>query len=97
MNAKVYGVVVVQPKFLSHENTESKNSVIQKLQDAALSNEVQLEVLSDEGNEAKIFTSFTDKFDLSIIGHNQSTAWQLKKTTEFITQNSSSSVLYMPI
>ena len=97
LNAKVYGVVVVQPKFLSHENTESKNSVIQKLQDAALSNEVQLEVLSDEGNEAKIFTSFTDKFDLSIIGHNQSTAWQLKKTTEFITQNSSSSVLYMPI
>ena len=97
LNAKVFAVVVDQPKFISHENKESKKSMIQKLQDAALSNEVQLEILSEEGNEAKIFTSLTDKFDLSVIGRNQSTTWQLKKTTEYISQNSSSSVLYIPI
>ena len=97
LKSKVFAVVIDQPKFISHENTESKKSIIQKLQDAALSNEVQLEILSEEGNEAKIFTSLTDKFDLSIIGHNLSTTWQLKKTTEFISQNSSSSVLYIPI
>ena len=97
LKSKVFAVVVDQPKFISHENTESKKSIIQKLQDAALSNEVQLELLSEEGNEAKIFTSLTDKFDLSIIGHNLSTTWQLKKTTEYISKNSSSSVLYIPI
>ena len=69
---------------------EDRDEVMERLEELTTA-------LSDEGNEAKIFTSFTDKFDLSIIGHNQSTAWQLKKTTEFITQNSSSSVLYMPI
>jgi hypothetical protein len=67
-----------------------------KIQDAALSNEVQLEILSEEGNEAKIFTALTDKFDLSVIGHHQANGWQIKKTTEFISQNSSSSVLYIP-
>lgn len=97
LKSKVFAVVVDQPKFISHENTESKKSIIQKLQDAALSNEVQLELLSEEGNEAKIFTSLTDKFDLSIIGHNLSTTWQLKKTKEYISKNSSSSVLYIPI
>jgi trk system potassium uptake protein TrkA len=97
LKSNVFAVVVYQPKFISHENTESKKSIIQKLQDAALSNEVQLELLSEEGNEAKIFTSLTDKFDLSIIGHNLSTTWQLKKTKEYISKNSSSSVLYIPI
>ncbi|MCH1525459.1 MAG: NAD-binding protein [Candidatus Actinomarina sp.] len=97
LNAKVYGVVVAQPKFIAHEKTNSKQSIIQKLQDAALSNEVQLEILSEEGNEAKIFTSLTDKFDLSVIGHNQTNSWQLRKTTEFISHNSSSSVLYLPV
>ena len=97
LQANVFAVVIDQPKFISHENSESKKSIIQKLQDAALSNEVQIEVISEEGNEAKIFTSLTDKFDLSIIGHNQSTTWQLKKTTEYISHNSSSSVLYVPI
>ena len=96
LNAKTYGVLIDQPKFISHENTESKNSIIQKIQDAALSNEVQLEILSEEGNEAKIFTSLTDKFDLSVIGHHQASGWQIKKTTEYISQNSSSSVLYIP-
>jgi hypothetical protein len=96
LNAKTYSVLIDQPKFISHENTESKNSIIQKIQDAALSNEVQLEILSEEGNEAKIFTSLTDKFDLSVIGHHQANGWQIKKTTEYISQNSSSSVLYIP-
>ena len=96
LNAKTYSVLIDQPKFISHENTESKNSIIQKIQDAALSNDVQLEILSEEGNEAKIFTSLTDKFDLSVIGHHLANGWQIKKTTEYISQNSSSSVLYIP-
>lgn len=96
LNSKVYAVVISQPKFISHENSESQNLNIQKLQDSALSNEVQLEVLTDEGNEAKLFTSYSDKFDLSIIGSKKSSGWQLKKTTEYISQNSSSSVLYIP-
>ena len=96
LNSKVYAVVISQPKFISHENSESQNLNIQKLQDSALSNEVQLEVLTDEGNEAKLFTSYSDKFDLSIIGYKKSSGWQLKKTTEYISQNSSSSVLYIP-
>ena len=96
LNSKVYAVVISQPKFISHENSESQNSNIQKLQDAALSNEVQLEVLTDEGNEAKLFTSYSDKFDLSVIGYKKSSGWQLKKTTEYISHHSSSSVLYIP-
>lgn len=96
LNSKVYAVVISQPKFISHENSESQNSNIQKLQDSALSNEVQLEVLTDEGNEAKLFTSYSDKFDLSVIGYKKSSGWQLKKTTEYISHNSSSSVLYIP-
>ena len=96
LNSKVYAVVISQPKFISHENSESQNLNIQKLQDSALSNEVQLEVLTDEGNEAKLFTSYSDKFDLSIIGYKKSSGWQLKKTNEYISQNSSSSVLYIP-
>ena len=66
------------------------------MQDSALSNEVQLEVLTDEGNEAKLFTSYSDKFDLSIIGYKKSSGWHLKKTNEYISHNSSSSVLYIP-
>ena len=68
----------------------------ERIQDLALSNEVQCDIVNAEGNEAKVFSSFTDKIDLSIVSQTSQSNWQGKKIAEFILQNAKSSVLYIP-
>jgi len=96
MSAKLVGVIINQPTFLQSEVEQKVSNTIQKLQDLALSNEVQLDFENFEGNEAKIFTGQTSGYDLSIIGSNSSQSWQDKKVIEFVSTNSNSSVLYIP-
>ena len=96
MSAKLVGVTINQPKFLQSEGEQKVSSVVQKLQDLALSHEVQLDFENFEGNEAKIFTEQTSNYDLSIIGSNSSQSWQDRKIIEFVSTNSNSSVLYVP-
>ena len=55
MSAKLVGVIINQPKFLQSEGENKVSNTVQKLQDLALSNEVQLDFVNFEGNEAKIF------------------------------------------
>ena len=96
MSAKLVGVTINQPKFLQSEGEQKVSSTVQKLQDLALSHEVQLDFENFEGNEAKIFTEQTSNYDLSIIGSNSSQSWQDRKVIEFVSTNSNSSVLYIP-
>jgi len=96
MSAKLAGVIINQPKFLQSEGEQKVSNTVQKLQDLALSHEVQLEFENFEGNEAKIFTDQTSGYDLSIIGSNSSQSWQDRKVIEFVSTNSNSSVLYIP-
>ncbi|MEL0239841.1 MAG: TrkA C-terminal domain-containing protein, partial [Candidatus Actinomarina sp.] len=96
MSAKLAGVIINQPKFLQSEGEQKVSNTVQKLQDLALSHEVQLDFENFEGNEAKIFTEQTSGYDLSIIGSNSSQSWQDRKVIEFVSTNSNSSVLYIP-
>ena len=96
MSAKLAGVIVNQPTFLQSDGEQKVSDTIQKLQDLALSHEVQLDFENFEGNEAKIFTDQTSSYDLSIIGSNSSQSWQDRKVIEFVSTNSNSSVLYIP-
>jgi len=96
MSAKLAGVIINQPKFLQSEGEQKVSNTVQKLQDLALSHEVQLDFENFEGNEAKIFTDQTSGYDLSIIGSNSSQSWQDRKVIEFVSTNSNSSVLYIP-
>ena len=96
LSADVIGLNVTQPKFLQSETTNKSGLYSEQIQDLALSNEVQCEIINAEGNEAKVFTSFTDKIDLSIISQTSQSNWQGKKIAEFVLQNSKSSVLYIP-
>ena len=96
MSAKLVGVIINQPTFLQSDGEQKVSDTVQKLQDLALSNEVQLDFENFEGNEAKIFTDQTSSYDLSIIGSNSSQSWQDRKVIEFVSTNSNSSVLYIP-
>ena len=96
MSAKLVGVIINQPTFLQSEGEQKVSNTVQKLQDIALSHEVQLDFENFEGNEAKIFTDQTSSYDLSIIGSNSSQSWQDRKVIEFVSTNSNSSVLYIP-
>lgn len=96
MSAKLVGVIINQPTFLQSEGEQKVSDTVQKLQDLALSHEVQLDFENFEGNEAKIFTDQTPSYDLSIIGSSSSQSWQDRKVIEFVSTNSSSSVLYIP-
>ena len=96
MSAKLFGVIINQPKFLQSEVENKVSNTVQKLQDLALSNEVQLDFVNFEGNEAKIFSEQTSDYDLAIIGSNPSQSWQDRKIIEFVSTNSNSSVLYVP-
>ena len=96
MSAKLVGVIINQPTFLQSEGEQKVSNTVQKLQDLALSHEVQLDFENFEGNEAKIFTDQTSSYDLSIIGSNSSQSWQDRKVIEFVSTNSNSSVLYIP-
>ena len=96
LSASLTAVNVSQPKFLQSEESSKVSDSIEKLQDLALSHEVQLDLENQEGNEAKIFSEFSSNFDLSIIGAGTSQSWQTRKTIEFISSNSKSSVLYIP-
>tara|TARA_B100000035_G_scaffold9630_1_gene8209 strand:+ start:613 stop:2016 length:1404 start_codon:yes stop_codon:yes gene_type:complete len=96
LSASLTAVNVSQPKFLQSEESSKVSDSIEKLQDLALSHEVQLDIENQEGNEAKIFSEFSSNFDLSIIGAGTSQSWQTRKTIEFISSNSKSSVLYIP-
>jgi Trk K+ transport system NAD-binding subunit len=96
MSAKLVGVIINQPTFLQSEGEQKVSNTIQKLQDIALSHEVQLDFENFEGNEAKIFTDQTQSYDLSIIGSSSSQSWQDRKVIEFVSTKSSSSVLYIP-
>ena len=96
MSAKLVGVIINQPKFLQSEGENKVSNTVQKLQDLALSNEVQLDFINFEGNEAKIFSEQTSEYDLAIIGSNSSQSWQDRKIIEFVSTNSNSSVLYVP-
>jgi len=96
MSAKLVGVIINQPTFLQSDGEQKVSDTVQKLQDLALSHEVQLDFENFEGNEAKIFTDQTSSYDLSIIGSNSSQSWQDRKVIEFVSTNSNSSVLYIP-
>ena len=96
MSAKLFGVIINQPKFLQSDVENKVSNTVQKLQDLALSNEVQLDFINFEGNEAKIFSEQTSDYDLAIIGSNSSQSWQDRKIIEFVSTNSNSSVLYVP-
>ncbi len=96
MSAKLVGVIINQPTFLQSDGEQKVSDTVQKLQDLALSHEVQLDFENFEGNEAKIFTDQTSSYDLSIIGSNFSQSWQDRKVIEFVSTNSNSSVLYIP-
>ncbi len=96
MSAKLVGVIINQPTFLQSDGEQKVSNTVQKLQDLALSHEVQLDFENFEGNEAKIFTDQTSSYDLSIIGSNSSQSWQDRKVIEFVSTNSNSSVLYIP-
>ena len=96
MSAKLVGVIINQPTFLQSDGEQKVSDTVQKLQDLALSHEVQLDFENFEGNEAKIFTNQTSSYDLSIIGSNSSQSWQDRKVIEFVSTNSNSSVLYIP-
>ena len=89
-------VNITQPKFLQSEDTAKLTDSLEKMQDLALSYQVKLDFENHEGNEAKIFSELSSKFDLSIIGNGKNQSWQSRKTTEFISNNSKSSVLYIP-
>ena len=96
MSAKLAGVIINQPTFLQSDGEQKVSDTVQKLQDLALSHEVQLDFENFEGNEAKIFTEQTSSYDLSIIGSNSSQSWQDRKVIEFVSTNSNSSLLYIP-
>ena len=96
MSAKLVGVIINQPTFLQSDGEQKVSDTVQKLQDLALSHEVQLDFENFEGNEAKIFTDQTSSYDLSIIGSNSSQSWQDRKVIEFVSTNSNSSLLYIP-
>ena len=96
MSAKLAGVIINQPTFLQSDGEQKVSNTVQKLQDLALSHEVQLDFENFEGNEAKIFTDQTSSYDLSIIGSNSSQSWQDRKVIEFVSTNSNSSLLYIP-
>ena len=96
LSASLVAVNITQPKFLQSEDTEKLTDSLEKMQDLALSYQVQLDFENHEGNEAKIFSELSSKFDLSIIGNGKNQSWQSRKTTEFISNNSKSSVLYIP-
>ena len=63
MSAKLVGVIINQPKFLQSEGENKVSNTVQKLQDLALSNEVQLDFINFEGNEAIIFSEQTSEYD----------------------------------
>ena len=96
LSAKLAGVIINQPTFLQSDGEQKVSDTVQKLQDLALSHEVQLDFENYEGNEAKIFTDQTSSYDLSIIGSNSSQSWQDRKVIEFVSTNSNSSLLYIP-
>ena len=96
LSASLVAVNVSQPKFLQSDDATQLTDSLEKMQDLALSYEVQLDFENHEGNEAKIFSDLSTKFDLSIIGKGTNQSWQSRKTTEFISNNSKSSVLYIP-
>ena len=96
MSAKLAGVIINQPTFLQSDGEQKVSDTVQKLQDLALSHEVQQHFENFEGNEAKIFTDQTSSYDLSIIGSNSSQSWQDRKVIEFVSTNSNSSLLYIP-
>ena len=96
MSSDLVAVNINQPKFLQHENDQHFADIIEKLQDLALSHEVQLDIETHEGNEAKIFSELTSKFDLSIISSSATQTWQGRKIVEFVSKNSQCSVLYIP-
>ena len=96
LSASLTAVNVSQPKFLQSEESSKVSDSIEKLQDLALSHEIQLDLENKEGNEAKIFSEMSNKFDLSVISTGTNQSWQSRKTVEFIAINSKSSVLYIP-
>ena len=96
LSASLIAVNISQPKFLQSDDSAKFTDSSEKMQDLALSYEVQLDFENHEGNEAKIFSDLSSKFDLSIIGSGTNQSWQSRKTTEFIFNNSKSSVLYIP-
>ena len=96
LSASLTAVNVSQPKFLQSEESSEVSDSIEKLQDLALSHEIQLDLENKEGNEAKIFSEMSNKFDLSVISTGTNQSWQSRKTIEFIASNSKSSVLYIP-
>ena len=96
LSASLTAVNVSQPKFLQSEESSKVSDSIEKLQDLALSHEIQLDLENKEGNEAKIFSEMSNKFDLSVISTGINQSWQSRKTVEFIAINSKSSVLYIP-
>ncbi len=96
MSANLVAININQPKFLQQDNEKQLAGTLEKLQDLALSHEVQLDIETHEGNEAKIFSEQTSKFDLSIVSSSATQTWQGRKIVEFVSKNSKCSVLYIP-
>ena len=95
MSSSVLAVNVLKPKFLQTDDESKSNNTIEKLQDLALAQETKFLIEQLEGNEAKVFSELSEKYELAVLGLS-SQSWQDRKILEFVTKTSKSSVLYIP-
>ena len=95
MSSKVLAVNVLKPKFLQTDDQAISNNSIEKLHDLALAQETSLAIEHSEGNEAKVFSELSEKYELAVLGLS-SQSWQDRKILEYVTKTSKSSVLYIP-
>ncbi|MDA2970020.1 MAG: TrkA family potassium uptake protein [Actinomycetota bacterium] len=95
MSCSVLAVNVSKPKFLQNEDQSILKSTLEKLQNLALAQNTNFLIEQTEGNEAKVFSELSTKFELSVLGISTNN-WQERKILDYVTKSSNSSVLYIP-
>ena len=79
LSASLIAVNISQPKFLQSDDASQLTDSLEKMQDLALSYEVQLDFENHEGNEAKIFSNLSSSLTFQLLEMGQTNHGKLGK------------------
>ena len=97
MASTIVAFDIKEPEFISQSSIHEGRTTLMNLEDSARYKGVDVKHIERSGNIAKELSILSESVGLLILNNTNSSNWQSRKTTDFVSTNSSISVLVVPV
>ena len=97
MASTIVAFDIKEPEFISQSSIQEESKKLMNLEDSARYKGVDVKHIEKSGNIAKELSLLSESVGLLILSNSNSSNWQNRKTTDFVSTNSPISVLVVPV